>query len=92
MALTELQRKRLIEGINNLPINTILSYFPFSSLFTHKNNAKRTNKSEETLNQTIKFNNNKHKNNNLYFEKRETQTAATLQKYNINRKRPVNPK
>ena len=27
MALTELQRKRLIEGINNLPINTILSYF-----------------------------------------------------------------
>lgn len=27
MALTELQRKRLIEGINNLPINTILSFF-----------------------------------------------------------------
>lgn len=27
MALTELQRKRLIEGINSLPINTILSYF-----------------------------------------------------------------
>ena len=27
MALTELQRRRLIEGINNLPINTILSYF-----------------------------------------------------------------
>ena len=27
MALTELQRKRLIERINNLQINTILSYF-----------------------------------------------------------------
>lgn len=27
MALTELQRKRLIEGINSLPINTVLSYF-----------------------------------------------------------------
>lgn len=27
MALTELQRKRLVEGINNLPLNTILTYF-----------------------------------------------------------------